>query len=1146
MNRKRSILLFSLCGLLFFQHVAYGDDLQQSLNLDYFRTPEAAAFKKYGEEAVNEYTGTANISVPLYTIKCRDIEIPIVLQYDASGIKVEQEASWVGLGWNLMVGGCVNYVSAGGTDIYGERNVSNNVWTEYLSSEFGPWTYGSATNGGSYDMSEMFNPSLLHRTQTKYYTYNANEISNWMNRLPYNKSFVPVYVDQFATGSGMRDYIDYGFGERDFYSVNVLGKSFKFFVDPFTLNIYNIGQAGEEFKVQPYPALTVRGTGTRQDIQKWIITDSDGYTYCFEDRDRIADTGRSWYYYTSCWYLSELTTPLGETVEFLYTEHVQTGRATRVESNSLAIPHAGGNYCCSNTNAGGYNSYPKQANVTSHYLREIRTSNQTVKFYMTDSDQCSGKRLDAIKVKLNDTNTTEIKRFEFRYDTFGYSNVGGNYAPASNSSAELRLKLTRVKEIALTETLTTRFSYNSMNLPSKRSCAQDFWGYYNGQNNYVTGRGNTLVPYPQTFMSSNCHSNLSEYTIEGADRYSRGNYMQAAMLNKIEYPTGGYAVYEYEPNSIVTRDFLITEEYREGQFDVSILSKFACSNSPSGVVVDQSDQSKFFSLSQEASCDLLLKCNGPGDMNGANFRIEIYKWNNQTYSLLHSFPVQFVGNSQETSYIQSVTLNAGDYLLLTIPPGVGTQFSYSVNSYLNGWFNRTSSQGDYSLTCGGLRVKKISNYTSSGGLINYTTYDYNNNGITSGKLLDKIETIDYSLSFNYNPVGSLPGTHSAEIYTLSPGRSRLPAFFASCNPGIVGYSKVTKRKYDANNNLEKTVVTSYVNNEPSNMKIDYYDYFDNGLISSQEIYDASGSIASRTVNTYTRDRIHYATNITANNKALNTGGGNGDGTVDVCRYPYILSRVNLSRTTNTEYGTGGGTIINTKDYQYDTDNHQVSMIDESTSVSGQKQRTRIDYTTARLDNVSQSMITNKHILNAVVRQRKFLLNGTNELPMETTKTSYANFNSSYYLPASVSSSVGSAPLESRIEYTYDSKNNVNYVKKDEVTHVVYLWSYKGMYPIAKIEGLTYAEVLNLLGSVYISGLSLKAEPEASDYNRIRTTLDRDNVLVTTYTFKPLVGVTSETLPNGITAYYEYDAFGRLKTAKDTNHNAVSGYKYHYK
>ena len=103
-----------------------------------------------------------------------------------------------------------------------------------------------------------------------------------------------------------------------------------------------------------------------------------------------------------------------------------------------------------------------------------------------------------------------------------------------------------------------------------------------------------------------------------------------------------------------------------------------------------------------------------------------------------------------------------------------------------------------------------------------------------------------------------------------------------------------------------------------------------------------------------------------------------------------------------------------------------------------------------------------------------------------------------------------------------------------------------MYPIAKIEGMTYNGVLSLLGSNYISGLSSKLEPEASDYNRIRTTLNLDGVLVTTYTYKPLVGVTSETLPNGITTYYEYDGFGRLKTIKDTNHNAVSNYKYHYR
>ena len=125
-----------LVGCMFSSFLsALADDLQNSLNYDYLRTPEASAFMKYGEESVSEYTGTADISVPLYTIKCKDIEIPISLQYDASGIKVEQEASWVGLGWNLMVGGCINYVCAGGHDMYGAPNIENKVWTEHLTSK---------------------------------------------------------------------------------------------------------------------------------------------------------------------------------------------------------------------------------------------------------------------------------------------------------------------------------------------------------------------------------------------------------------------------------------------------------------------------------------------------------------------------------------------------------------------------------------------------------------------------------------------------------------------------------------------------------------------------------------------------------------------------------------------------------------------------------------------------------------------------------------------------------------------------------------------------------------------------------------------------------------------------------------------------
>ena len=126
---KKTVLL---AGGLFLSVLSVNaDNVQDKLNLD-FRTPQASAFMKYGEESVNEYTGTANISVPLYTIKCKDIEIPIVLNYNASGIKVEQEASWVGLGWDLTVGGCINYVCAGSKDIINGYHIDDNIWTKYL------------------------------------------------------------------------------------------------------------------------------------------------------------------------------------------------------------------------------------------------------------------------------------------------------------------------------------------------------------------------------------------------------------------------------------------------------------------------------------------------------------------------------------------------------------------------------------------------------------------------------------------------------------------------------------------------------------------------------------------------------------------------------------------------------------------------------------------------------------------------------------------------------------------------------------------------------------------------------------------------------------------------------------------------------
>lgn len=52
--------------------------------------------------------------------------------------------------------------------------------------------------------------------------------------------------------------------------------------------------------------------------------------------------------------------------------------------------------------------------------------------------------------------------------------------------------------------------------------------------------------------------------------------------------------------------------------------------------------------------------------------------------------------------------------------------------------------------------------------------------------------------------------------------------------------------------------------------------------------------------------------------------------------------------------------------------------------------------------------------------------------------------------------------------------------------------------------------------------------------------------ITSYTYKPLVGMTSMMDPKGMTTTYEYDDFGRLKWVKDQNGNILKENTYHYK
>ena len=71
-------------------------------------SPSAAEFLKFGNYQMDYSTGVPNIEIPIYEINMGGVSVPISLKYHASGIKVQEIPSCVGLGWQLSAGGCIS------------------------------------------------------------------------------------------------------------------------------------------------------------------------------------------------------------------------------------------------------------------------------------------------------------------------------------------------------------------------------------------------------------------------------------------------------------------------------------------------------------------------------------------------------------------------------------------------------------------------------------------------------------------------------------------------------------------------------------------------------------------------------------------------------------------------------------------------------------------------------------------------------------------------------------------------------------------------------------------------------------------------------------------------------------------------------
>ena len=117
-------------------------------------SPNAASLGKYGDIPVSYYTGVPNIGVPIYTLKEGSIGLPVSLSYHASGVKIGEPSSSVGLGWSLQAGGMISRMIQGRADesTGGFLNVGPTLNTSGFDNYINPLAMANGSIDGEPDI----------------------------------------------------------------------------------------------------------------------------------------------------------------------------------------------------------------------------------------------------------------------------------------------------------------------------------------------------------------------------------------------------------------------------------------------------------------------------------------------------------------------------------------------------------------------------------------------------------------------------------------------------------------------------------------------------------------------------------------------------------------------------------------------------------------------------------------------------------------------------------------------------------------------------------------------------------------------------------------------------------------------------------
>ncbi|MBX3241949.1 MAG: hypothetical protein KIT80_13255 [Chitinophagaceae bacterium] len=480
-------------------------------------SPQSFSFNKYGGHQMSLSTGQVNVQVPVYTYKDNNFEIPIYIAYGSSGFMPNQREGIVGLGWTLNAGGAITRV------VNGVPDDSHSVQNPFGYYQLNGLLYGIKNN-------------LAIKSASK---------ANILN------------LSAGTTSINLFWHIGTCEAEPDYFNFNVPGLSGKFYIQnngeirtlgnkPFKVNLSGVGMQ----YMQPQASSSVASSSIT------IITD-DGYKYEFggsvfylEVAYTLDESGDVYNPNINTWHLTKITAPNGQIVEYKYKnfisgihqdnnpndkQHYLFNINYQRVSNSDEHAYSGGAY-----GAGGNSSMQIHETATkTAYLEEILIVGRAlIKFYYVENanqfyntieytyHNFNQKNLRVDKIEVTDYLLQKRKEFEL-----GYTYLGGTYN---------RLFLTSFKETG--QNPHTFTYYNTSNLPSPLTAAVDHWGFWNGAAN----------TYGATIPASTFHTN-GDVTITGSQRDPDITKCKTAMLEKITYPTKGYSQFDYEPHSYSKR-----------------------------------------------------------------------------------------------------------------------------------------------------------------------------------------------------------------------------------------------------------------------------------------------------------------------------------------------------------------------------------------------------------------------------------------------------------------------------------------------------------------------------------------------------------------------------------------------------------------